>query len=109
MLERFYAICNCCECCCGAMQAQRHGIPMLCSSGYVTQVDADLCMGCGDCVPYCQFGALQVVDDLNRVDYNKCMGCGVCTDKCEHAALLLVRDEAKGAPLEIFGSPASLS
>ena len=25
MLDRFYAICNCCECCCGAMQAQRNG------------------------------------------------------------------------------------
>jgi hypothetical protein len=29
MLERFYAICNCCDCCCGAMQAHRHGVPML--------------------------------------------------------------------------------
>jgi Pyruvate/2-oxoacid:ferredoxin oxidoreductase delta subunit len=107
MLERFYAICNCCECCCGAMQAHRHGVPMLCSSGYVAQVDSDLCMGCGDCTPYCQFGALQVVDDLNRVVYEKCMGCGVCTSKCEHDALTLVRDEAKGVPLEIFGALAS--
>jgi ferredoxin len=101
MLERFYAICNCCECCCGAMQAQRSGTPMLCSSGYISRVDDDLCMGCGDCNPYCQFGALEVVDDLNRVDYEKCMGCGVCTSKCEHGALSLVRDEAKGIPLEI--------
>ncbi len=107
MLERFYAICNCCECCCGAMQAQRNGTPMLCSSGYVTRVDTDLCMGCGDCVPFCQFGALQVVDDHNTVDYDKCMGCGVCTSKCEHDALLLVRDEAKGTPLEIFGALAA--
>ena len=27
MLGRFYAICNCCACCCGAMQAQRNGVP----------------------------------------------------------------------------------
>ncbi len=66
MLDRFYAICNCCECCCGAMQAQRNGTPMLASSGYVSQVDTDLCMGCGDCIPYCQFHALEVVDDMNH-------------------------------------------
>ena len=48
MLDRFYAICNCCECCCGAMQAHRNGTPMLASSGYISQVDTDLCMGCGD-------------------------------------------------------------
>ncbi len=108
MLERFYAICNCCECCCGAMQAQRNGVPMLCSSGYVTRVDTDLCMGCGDCVPYCQFDALHVEDDHNHVDYEKCMGCGVCTSKCEHDALTLVRDEAKGVPLEISAEMAHI-
>lgn len=101
MLERFYAICNCCECCCGAMHAHRNGTPMLASSGYVSQVDEDLCIGCGDCVEYCQFGALEVVDGLNRVDYQKCMGCGVCTDKCAQGALALARDEKKGVPLEI--------
>jgi ferredoxin len=101
MLERFYAICNCCECCCGAMQAQRNGTPMLASSGYISQVDEALCTGCADCVDYCQFGALGVVDGLNRVDYDTCMGCGVCVGKCPQGALALVRDEAKGVPLEI--------
>jgi len=57
MLDRFYAICNCCECCCGAMQAHRSGTPMLASSGYVSRVDEELCIGCGDCIPYCQFHA----------------------------------------------------
>jgi Pyruvate/2-oxoacid:ferredoxin oxidoreductase delta subunit len=101
MLDRFYAICNCCECCCGAMQAHRNGIPMLASSGYVSQLDELLCLGCGDCHPYCQFGALELVDGANHVIYDKCMGCGVCTSKCQQGALTLVRDEAKGLPLEI--------
>jgi ferredoxin len=101
MLARFYAICNCCECCCGAMQAQRNGTPMLASSGYISHVDTGLCMGCGDCHEYCQFHALEVVDGMNRVVYENCMGCGVCTSKCEHGALSLVRDDAKGIPLEI--------
>ncbi len=101
MLERFYAICNCCECCCGAMQAQRNGVPMLASSGFVSSVDEDLCIGCGDCNEFCQFGALEVVDGINHVHYEKCMGCGVCVSKCEHGALALQRDDAKGIPLEI--------
>jgi Pyruvate/2-oxoacid:ferredoxin oxidoreductase delta subunit len=101
MLDRFYAICNCCDCCCGAMQAHRSGTPMLASSGYISQVDPDLCIGCGDCVPYCQFHALEIVGSENRVLYEKCMGCGVCTDKCMQGALSLVRDESKGLPLEI--------
>ncbi|MEJ2210723.1 MAG: 4Fe-4S ferredoxin, partial [Anaerolineae bacterium] len=33
MLGRFYAICNCCSCCCGAMEAQRNGTPIISSSG----------------------------------------------------------------------------
>lgn len=102
MLERFYAICNCCECCCGAMHAHRNGTPMLASSGYVSQTDEDLCIGCGNCNSYCQFHALEVVDGVNRVIYEKCMGCGICISKCEHGALSLVADESKGIPLEIY-------
>jgi Pyruvate/2-oxoacid:ferredoxin oxidoreductase delta subunit len=101
MLDRFYAICNCCACCCGAMQAQRSGTPMLASSGYVSQVDEDLCIGCGTCNSYCQFDALEVVDGVNRVVYDRCMGCGICTSKCDQDALSLVADEAKGIPLEV--------
>ncbi|HTP02472.1 MAG TPA: 4Fe-4S binding protein, partial [Anaerolineales bacterium] len=101
MLDRFYAICNCCECCCGAMQAQRNGVPMLASSGYVSKVDEDLCIGCSDCAAYCQFAALEVVEGVNRVIYDNCMGCGVCTSKCEQGALSLVLDERKGVPLQV--------
>lgn len=74
---------------------------MLASSGYVSQVDEDLCIGCGDCVTYCQFNALEVVDGMNHVVYKECMGCGICTSKCGQGALSLVRDDAKGVPLEI--------
>jgi ferredoxin len=101
MLDRFYAICNCCECCCGAMQMQRNGTPMLTSSGYVSVLDAGLCIGCGDCNTFCQFGALEVTEAVNQVVYEKCMGCGVCVGKCEQGALSLVRDPAKGLPLEV--------
>jgi ferredoxin len=101
MLGRFYAICNCCACCCGAMYAQRNGTLMIASSGYVAQVDADLCAGCGTCAEYCQFAAISVDDGFARIDAKTCMGCGVCVAHCPQEAISLVRDAARGEPLEI--------
>lgn len=98
MLGRFYAICNCCACCCGAMSAHRHGTPMLISSGYVAQVTADDCVSCGQCVSACPFDALSLNGTL-RIDSQACMGCGVCVRVCPSNALALVRDSAKPAPL----------
>lgn len=101
MLNRFYAICNCCACCCGAMQAHRQGVPMLASSGYVASVDAASCVGCGLCAEACQFAALSVKDGLANVDTGECMGCGVCVSRCERGALSLMREPEKGRPLKI--------
>ena len=101
MLGRFYAICNCCACCCGAMQAHQHGTPMLASSGYVSVVDADLCAACGLCVTHCQFGAISLDNGYAAVDTAACMGCGVCVSQCAYNALSLVRDATRGEPLEI--------
>jgi len=101
MLGRFYAICNCCACCCGAMQAHRNGTPMLASSGYVCHVEDDWCVGCGDCADFCQFGALLLDDGVAAVDIAACMGCGVCVSRCAQGALSLVRDPTRGEPLEI--------
>jgi ferredoxin len=101
MLGRFYAICNCCACCCGAMQAHQNGTPMLASSGYISHVDADLCVGCGICADACQFGALSVQDDTAIVDIAACMGCGVCVTRCTEGALALTRCPSRGEPLEI--------
>ena len=101
MLDRFYAICNCCSCCCGAMQAHQRGTPMLASSGYVSRVDPERCAGCGICADLCPFGAVQVRDGLAVVDVSACMGCGVCVSHCPNEALVLVRDPARPEPLEI--------
>ncbi len=101
MLGRFYAICNCCSCCCGAMQAHRNGTPMLASSGFVCRLTPSACIGCAECTPFCQFHALRVQDGVNHVDTAACMGCGICVGRCQHDALSLVRDPDRGEPLSV--------
>lgn len=101
MLERFYAICNCCQCCCGAMKAHRNGSLMLASSGYIALVDSDLCIGCGDCESFCQFNAVTMIIDASKIDADVCMGCGVCEAHCTQGAISLIREARRGIPLEI--------
>ncbi len=101
MLGRFYAICNCCSCCCGAMQAQRNGTPMLASSGYVCMMDLDKCIPCGLCAKHCQFHAVHREGDVYVLNSEQCMGCGVCVDKCPQDALRLVLAPSRGKPLDL--------
>lgn len=101
MLDRFYAICNCCKCCCGGIESMvRLGVPMVASSGYVAQVDDALCAACGTCEETCPFTAIQV-KDVAVINWEACMGCGVCTGQCPEEAVSLVRDERKGTPLDV--------
>jgi ferredoxin len=100
-MNRFYAICNCCSCCCGAMEAHQHGNPMLASSGYISTVDATSCQGCGKCEMVCQFHAIKVVNDVAFVDEAACMGCGVCFSHCPNGAVELMLAPQRGIPMEI--------
>ena len=101
MFHRFYAICNCCSCCCGAMQAWKNGTPMLASSGYVCRAEEEKCIACGACTDACPFGALTLEGGVPAIDEAICMGCGVCVAKCSEGALSLSRDPSKGEPLRI--------
>ena len=101
MLGRFYAICNCCKCCCAGIEAMvKHGAPMVASSGYVAQVDETYCAACATCEDACPFEAIQV-NGTAVVNWEACMGCGVCVGQCPNEAMLLVRDEKKGVPLDV--------
>jgi Pyruvate/2-oxoacid:ferredoxin oxidoreductase delta subunit len=101
MLGRLFAICNCCACCCTAMKSHQRGTPVLAPSGYVAKIDDSLCISCGDCNQFCQFGALGLVDESNLIVQELCMGCGVCVNKCEQGAISLQLEPSKGIPLEI--------
>ena len=40
------------------------------------------CMGFGDCVRACPFGAMHIVDGIAQVDRSKCVGCMKCAEAC---------------------------
>lgn len=102
MLNRFYAICNCCACCCGGLEAMRRGVPMVTPSGFVAQIDPTECSACGVCEDACPFGAIHVNGGA-MVDRATCMGCGVCLGQCPNGGIALVPDVWRGIkPLDVW-------
>lgn len=56
------------------------------------------CLGCGDCVKACQFGALHLNEQtgLPEVDEDKCTACGACTKACPRHIIELRKKGIKG-------------
>ena len=52
------------------------------------QFDLDKCVGCGNCVPACPFGLLELVDDKVQVKEG-CTLCGACQQACEYEAIII--------------------
>ncbi|MGD8443907.1 MAG: 4Fe-4S dicluster domain-containing protein [Desulfobacterales bacterium] len=61
----------------------------------IIKVDDELCDGCGNCIPSCAEGALEIVDGKARViaDFY-CDGLGACLGECPTGALSIVEREA---------------
>ncbi|MBI5374239.1 MAG: 4Fe-4S binding protein [Candidatus Schekmanbacteria bacterium] len=52
----------------------------------------DKCIGCGECITFCQFGAMSLQVSRNKVNINmnKCFGCAQCANHCRHEAIEMV-------------------
>ena len=62
----------------------------------IIEIDDELCDGCGQCVPECAEGAIQIVDDKARlVSENYCDGLGACLGECPNGAITMVEREAE--------------
>lgn len=60
-----HAICNCCGCSCFSMRiAEMYVNPDMIRSNYVSQVDKDKCVACGECVENCPTNALKLGQKL---------------------------------------------
>ena len=62
----------------------------------IIQIDDELCDGCGQCVPSCAEGSLEIVNGKARVvSDNLCDGLGACLGECPQGALSIVEREAE--------------
>ena len=62
----------------------------------IIQIDEEKCDGCGQCVPGCAEGALQIVDGKARMVAEKyCDGLGACLGECPNDALQVIEREAE--------------
>jgi len=58
-------------------------------------IDEEKCDGCGDCVPACAEGAIQIIDGKARlVSDTYCDGLGACLGNCPQGALTIEVREA---------------
>jgi Pyruvate/2-oxoacid:ferredoxin oxidoreductase delta subunit len=70
----------------------------------IITIDEEKCDGCGNCVPACVEGALQVVNGKARlVKESYCDGLGACLGDCPQDALHVVEQE-----VEAYDEPAVL-
>lgn len=104
-------LCNCCKCCCGYLKNNKRvreaGIQFTETTNFAACVDKETCIGCGECVEYCQLEALQLSGDTVSVNQQYCLGCGACIPKCPTQSLTLVRISHKKPPepeIRIVGS-----
>ena len=60
------------------------------------KIDEEKCNGCGNCVPNCHEGALQIIDGKARLISDLlCDGLGACIGHCPEGAMILEEREAE--------------
>ena len=62
----------------------------------IVNIDEELCNGCGNCIPNCQEGALQIIDGKARLISDLfCDGLGACLGHCPEGAITIEEREAE--------------
>ncbi|NTW33219.1 MAG: 4Fe-4S binding protein [Bacteroidetes bacterium] len=62
----------------------------------IIKIDTELCNGCGNCIPNCQEGALQIIDGKARLISDLfCDGLGACLGTCPEDAISIEEREAE--------------
>ena len=51
------------------------------------KVDENKCSGCGVCMEYCAFDAIQLKNGIAVIDETACVECGACAGQCPNKAI----------------------
>ena len=57
------------------------------SEPLISQVDPDMCAGCGLCTESCPYSAIELKDGKAEVNAAICKGCGLCVATCRSGAI----------------------
>jgi NAD-dependent dihydropyrimidine dehydrogenase PreA subunit len=92
-IEGMQFVCNCCGCCCGFIKQVKSigNLNVINASNFMSVVDKDSCIGCGDCEERCPMEAIHMSDDIAVVDPGICIGCGNCITTCPVGSLSMDR------------------
>jgi Pyruvate/2-oxoacid:ferredoxin oxidoreductase delta subunit len=96
-IEGMQFICNCCGCCCGFIrQVKAFGnLNVINTSNFLSVIDEESCIECGDCEARCPANAISLKDDAAVVDKNVCLGCGNCVPICPSGSISMIRVSEK--------------
>jgi ferredoxin len=62
----------------------------------IIQIDEEKCNGCGNCIPNCHEGAMQLIDGKARLISDLfCDGLGACIGHCPEGAIEIIEREAE--------------
>lgn len=102
--QKLSFLCCCCTCCCPNLRfskfAERPADMVF--SHHVSQIDTDLCTGCGDCIEKCQMDAIKMLEDTAKITDGRCIGCGLCVSSCPENAIMLKTKPDMEAPPKDF-------
>jgi Pyruvate/2-oxoacid:ferredoxin oxidoreductase delta subunit len=99
------SVCNCCKDCCATFGLWREGVmPMVNATNFLSNIDQEICVGCGTCVERCPVDAIELNED-EKAERNAewCIGCGICAHFCPESAISLLEGRR-----EVFVPPPKL-
>ncbi len=63
------------------------------ASGAEALIDIDKCTGCGLCMKFCRFDAVEFRNNFYYIDKYACEGCGLCAEVCPAGAVDIIKCE----------------